>query len=72
MCTSVRYLNNSGSRFVTLNKEGKNCKIHLETKSGRKVTRTVSYWSVFGDWALAHISYKGKRISVFSDSILED
>ena len=65
------YLNNNGSRWVTYvngNKE----KITLQTKSGKTVIRTVSFWEAFGNYALAHISYNGKKIRVFADEILVD
>jgi S-adenosylmethionine hydrolase len=71
MRTGTYYLNNYGSRWVNL-ENGKKTTITLETKSGNKITRTVIYYEAFGNWATALISYKGKKISVFSDTILED
>ena len=65
------YLNNSGSRWVTFN-NGKKSKITLLTKSGQQVTRTVIFYESFGNFATALISYKGKKLSVFSDTILND
>lgn len=69
---TMHYLNNSGSRFITLDKQGKKSKITLLTKQGKEVTRTVSLWETLGNFAVAHISYKGKKVRVFTDSILED
>ncbi len=65
------YLNNSGTKWVAF-EDGKKTTVTLETKSGKLVTRTVIYYEAFGNWATALISYKGKKISVFNDTILED
>jgi hypothetical protein len=66
------YLNNSGSRWVTFDKDGRREQITLTTKSGKEVVRRVIYWESFGNFATACISYKGKRISVFADTLLDD
>lgn len=66
------YLNNSGSRWVNLTESGRHDSVSLTTKSGKKVNRSVNYWESFGNFATANISYKGKRIDVFPDTILED
>jgi hypothetical protein len=71
MRTGTYYLNNYGSRWVHL-ENGKKTTITLETKSGKLITRTVIYYEAFGNWTTALISYKGKKMSVFSDTILED
>jgi len=71
MRTGTFYLNNYGSRWICLD-NGKKSTITLETKSGKSITRTVIYYESFGNFATALISYKGKKISVFSDTILED
>jgi hypothetical protein len=42
------------------------------TKSGKEVTRTVIYYESFGNFGSCVISYKGKKISVLADSVLED
>lgn len=68
MRTGTFYLNNSGSKWVVLPKE----KLPFRTKSGKEVFRTPIYWESFGNFATCLISYKGKKISVFPDSILED
>ncbi len=65
------YLNNTGHRWVNYD-NGVKDKITLMTKSGKQVTRTAIYWQSFGNFATACISYKGKKISVFPDSTLED
>lgn len=67
----VYYLNNSGSRWVVY-KDGKKEKIELLTHSGKKVIRTVNYYTSFGNHAVANISYKSQRINIFSDSTLND
>jgi len=69
--TGTLYCNNNGSRWVVL-VNGKRERITLETKGGELVTRSVNYYESFGNWATANISYKGKRINVFTDSLLED
>ena len=69
--TGTFYLNNSGSRRVVLT-NGKKSTITLLTKSGKQVVRTVNYYASFGNFDYANISYKGKRIDVLADQILED
>ena len=71
------YLNNSGSRwrnFYTCKEFGigKPETIELLTKSGKKINRTINYWKSFGNFATCNISYKGKHINVFPDTLLED
>ena len=65
------YLNNSGSRWVRFI-NNKRDTITLYTRSGVEVTRSVNYWAAFGNFATANISYKGKRINVFPDTLLDD
>lgn len=65
------YLNNSGSRWVTFN-NGKKVTHTFETKSGKQVTRTLIYCFSFGNFGGAVISYKGKKINVLLDTILND
>lgn len=71
MRTGIYYLNNHGSRWVRL-VNGKREKITLQTKTGKTVTRSVNYYSSFGNFTTCNISYKGKRINVFPDETLED
>jgi len=71
METGLYYLNNTGSRWVILN-NGKNEKIELQTESGKKVIRTAIFYEQFGNFAVVCISYKGKKIKVFPDTILPD
>jgi len=66
------YLNNSGSRWVNLDSTGSHDKIILTTLTGRTITRSVKYWESFGNFATARISYKGKMIDVFADTVLGD
>jgi hypothetical protein len=65
------YLNNSGSRWVIF-ENGKKRKITLSTKLGKEVVRTAIYFQSFGNFASVLISYKGKKINVLMDTILED
>ena len=65
------YLNNSGHRWVHF-VNGKRDKVKLETKSGKIIERTANYYEAFGNFATVNISYKGKRINVFTDSKLDD
>lgn len=71
MLNGTYYLNNSGSRWVTF-ANGKKQQITLLTKSGKQITRTVIFYESFGSYATAQISYKGKKLSVFGDTILND
>lgn len=66
------YLNNNGSRWVHLDAQGKRDKVTLETVTGKLITRTVNYWQSFGNFATANISYKGKKLNVFADTLLCD
>lgn len=65
------YLNNSGSRWVVYD-NGKKEKRTFTTKSGKQVERTVIYYESFGNFGSACISYKGKKINVLIDTILND
>ena len=71
MRTGTFYLNNYGSRWINLI-NGKRETITLKTKAGKTITRKVIFFEMFGNFATALISYKGKKISVFPDTILED
>jgi major membrane immunogen (membrane-anchored lipoprotein) len=66
------YLNNRGSRWVNLDKNGNKDKITLKTKSGKLITRTAQFHESFGNFATTMITYKGKRMMVFADTKLED
>lgn len=69
MRNGLFYLNNKGSRWVVL-ENGKKSKITLQTINGENIIRTVNYYEMFGNFATANISYKGKKINVFNDTIL--
>lgn len=71
MATGTFYLNNNGSKWIVLI-NGKKSKITLTTKSGKTIVRTAIYYSMFGNFATVLISYKGKKINVFPDTLLED
>jgi hypothetical protein len=64
------YLNNRGSRWVVL-ENGKKPKHEFTTESGEKVKRTAIFYEMFGNFATMQISWKGKKISVFADTILK-
>jgi hypothetical protein len=66
------YLNNTGSRWVNIDRFGNKDKITLETKSGKLITRTCQFYEQFGNFATIQITYKGKRMMVFADTVLED
>lgn len=72
METKCYYLNNSGSRWIVLDESGKREKREWITKSGHVVARRVIYYEMFGNFAAAFISYKGKRMHVLADTILDD
>jgi hypothetical protein len=65
------YLNNSGQKWV-IYENGKKVKHTFKTKSGKEITRTAIYFESFGNFGSLVISYKGKKISVLADTILED
>jgi hypothetical protein len=71
LMNGVYYLNNHGSRWIVLI-NGIKEKREFTTKSGRKITRTVIEYKNWGNFGTALISYKGKKIRVFADSILDD
>jgi len=71
MKTDTFYLNNNGSRWVNFT-NGETDSITLLTKAGKSISRKVKLYESFGNHAVAHISYHGKIIRVFADSILED
>ena len=70
--TGLFYLNNHGSRWVVFDETGRHEQISLTTKSGKKVTRRVIYYEMCGNFGVACISYKGKKIIVEPETILED
>lgn len=68
---NMYYLNNTGPRWVTFDGRSKE-KLTFQTKAGKTITRTVQEWQSWGNFAIAIISYKGKKIKVFADTILDD
>lgn len=67
--TGTQYLNNSGHRWVNFT-NGERDTITLTTDKGNHITRKVIFWEAWGRHAIACISYKGKKIKVFADSVL--
>ena len=72
MKKGLYYLNNSGSKWIIFDETGRREKRTFETKSGAKIERRVNYYESFGNFATCNISYKGRRINIFPDTILED
>ena len=72
MKKGLYYLNNTGHRWVIFDETGRREKRTFETKSGVKIERRVNYYEAFGNFATCNISYKGRQINVFPDTILED
>ena len=70
MYTGTLYLNNTGSRWINYTNGVKDT-ITLKNKKGQDVTRKVNFYQSFGNFGTANISYKGKKINVFADSILD-
>jgi len=71
MRNGTYYLNNSGSRCVHY-VDGKKSTHTFMTKSGKEITRTLIEQYSFGNFGGAIISYKGKKIRVLFDTVLED
>ena len=71
MKNGTYYLNNNGSRWVHFI-NGKKEKIKLKTISGKPIERTAIYYESFGNFSSVCISYKGKKINVLTDSLLQD
>ena len=71
MLNGTYYLNNNGSRWINFT-NGKRDRLWFSTKSGKRIRRAVRYYEAFGNFATASISYKGKIVNVFVDSILGD
>jgi hypothetical protein len=65
------YLNNTGHRWVIYEK-GKKPVHEFLTSSGKKVVRTAIFYESFGNFAVAQISWKGKKIKVFLGEVLND
>lgn len=72
MKTRLLYLNNAGHRWVIFDESGRREQRTFTTKSGKKVTRRVNFYESFGNFATCNISYKGKKINVFADTLLDD
>ena len=72
MRTGIYYLNNTGHRWVRFDETGRREKRTFQTKNGKKVVRRVNYYEALGNFATANICYKGKRINVFPDTLLND
>ncbi len=64
------YLNNTGHRWV-IYENGKKKAHEFLTNTGKKVMRTAIFYESFGNFATVQISWKGKKISVFLDTILK-
>jgi len=69
---NIYYLNNRGDRWIVVDNMGRHERRTWETKSGKRIIRRVIYYYSFGNFGGALISYKGKKIRVLADSILDD
>lgn len=69
MKNGTYYLNNSGHRWVRY-ENGKKPKHTFKTASGEMVERTAIFYEMFGNFAVACISWKGKKVKVFLDEVL--
>ena len=65
------YLNKTGSRCVTY-ENGKLSRHTFTASSGKQVSRAILFEEAFGNFGVMCISWKGKKIKVFPDNILED
>lgn len=65
------FLNNTGSRWVVYSK-GKKPIHEFLTNKGETVKRTAIFYQSFGNFATVQISWKGKKIDVFFDTILKN
>jgi hypothetical protein len=66
------YLNNTGSRWMVIDRNGKKPKHTFLTSSGKEAERTAIFYEMFGNFAVACISWKGKKVKVFLDEVLPD
>jgi hypothetical protein len=64
------YLNNSGSKWVQVNRLGKKPKVKVLFPDGTIKERTCLFYESFGNFALTCIYYKGKVHKFFQDSCL--
>lgn len=71
MRNGTYYLNNNGSRWVVF-ENNKKVKVKFKTTSDKEVERTAIYFFSFGNFGGCRISYKGKKIDVLLDTILDD
>ena len=70
MRNGTYYLNNSGSRWVIL-EDGKRIKQTFQVEDGTTVERVVNHFSSWGNFATCNISWQGKKIDVFADTMLK-
>jgi hypothetical protein len=72
------FIDKKEKRWVYLDEFGNKDTITLKTASGKLITRTCQYWSVFFiphqrcTKSKCKISYKGKYMFVTEDTVLED
>ena len=65
MLHGMYYLNNKGTKWVAFD-NGKKEKCLIETDNGIE-ERTVLFYEGFGNFAVACVSWKGKKIKKFFD-----
>lgn len=69
MRSGTYYLNNNGSKWVIF-ENGKRIKETFQLSNGKTIERSVNYFASFGNFGTCNISYKGKKIDVFVDTVL--
>lgn len=67
----MAYINQKATRFVVL-EDGKHERLTFTTKLGKRITRRVVYYKLWGNTTVCCIRYKGKRIEVLLDEVLND
>ena len=65
------YLNNSGTRVVSIDRDGNREALPVSLDGVNVKPRAVLYWEQCGNFAFPVIRVKGKAISVYPDSEVE-
>ncbi len=68
MFNQLRYLNNSGSKFKSLDPKEMKCRLVHKAENYNKV-RTIEYFENFGNFVACVLKYKGKRISCLPSTV---
>ena len=65
------YLNNSGSRWINIDKQAMQVLLIHKAENYKKV-RQVEFFEGFGNFASCTLKYKGKRISVLPNTFADE